>query len=190
MKIKNSYNAILLASFTLFGCSSNESVNEASVSSIPKWILNPQIENGIATSDCVLFSGNISIDRKQAIAQARVQLSAEIESRVAGLDETYQDKIQINGESTSGSSFSSVSKQLTEQTLVGSQTVKTDIIDISGKDNVCVMVAIKEGGTQELYNNLIKASNKKLSPDDEEVLYTEFKASRAKERLNDALGNQ
>lgn len=187
MIFKKSTSVIVLTYLTLLGCSSSEPMKETSIGDIPEWILNPYVEGGIATSDCVLFSGNMSIDRKQAIAQARVLLSAEIESRVAGMDETYQDKIQVNGESTSGSTFSSVSKQITDQTLIGSRTIRTDVVSISGKDNLCVLVGIEEGQTRELYESLLNATQRNLSPEDDSVLYQEFKAERAQARLQEAI---
>ncbi len=188
MTYKKSF-AVGLSVLALFACSSSEPLEETSVGDIPEWILNPNIEDGIAVSDCVLFSGNMSIDRKQAIAQARVLLAAEIETRVKGLDETYQDKVQVNNESTSGSTFASVSQQITEQTLVGAKAIKTDIVDISGKDNLCVLVGMQSGETRDLYEKLVKASNKNLSPQDDDVLYQEFKAERAQGRLKEALEN-
>lgn len=179
--------SIALAITYLAGCSSSEQIQDTSVGQIPQWILSPTIENGIAVSDCVLFSGNMSIDRKQAIANARVLMAGEIESKVEGLDETYQDKIQVNGESTSGSSFSSVSKQVTEKTLVGSRTKRTDIVNIAGKDNLCVLMGIEEGETRELFERLVKSSNRNLSPSQEDVLYQQFKAKQARERLKEAV---
>ncbi|MGR0278166.1 hypothetical protein ACUM5Y_03845 [Marinomonas dokdonensis] len=175
-----------VASLFLFACSSND-VQETSIGDIPEWVMSPSIENGIAVSDCTIYSGNLSIDRKQAIANARVLLAAEIESKVESLDETYTDKNQIDNESTSGTSFSSVSRQYVNQTLNGSRTLKTDIIDIDGQNNLCVMVGIEEGRTKELFDAIVKASDRKLSADDEAVLYQQFKAQQARERL-DAAG--
>ena len=73
-----------VASLFLFACSSND-VQETSIGDIPEWVMSPSIENGIAVSDCTIYSGNLSIDRKQAIANARVLLAAEIESKVESL---------------------------------------------------------------------------------------------------------
>tara|TARA_R110001583_G_scaffold194641_1_gene366071 strand:- start:3291 stop:3854 length:564 start_codon:yes stop_codon:yes gene_type:complete len=173
---------VSLFSAGIVGCSSN-GVQETSIGDIPEWVMSPKVENGIAVSDCTIFSGNFSIDRKQAIANGRTLLAAEIESKVESLDETYTDKSQIDNESTSGTSFSSVSKQYVNQTLTGSRTLKTDIIKIDGRDNLCVMVGIEEGKTKELFDAIVKASNRKLSANSEDVLYQQFKAQQARDRL-------
>ncbi|MDB4838009.1 hypothetical protein OAH87_06030 [Marinomonas sp.] len=178
-------NKLLLLSLIsagIVGCSSND-VQETSIGDIPEWVMAPNIENGIAVSDCSIYSGNLSIDRKQAIANARVLLAAEIEAKVESLDETYTDKSQIGDSSASGTSFSSVSKQYVNQTLTGSRTLKTDIIDIDGRNNVCVMVGIEEGKTKELFDAIVKASDRQLSAKSEDVLYQQFKADQARDRL-------
>lgn len=174
---------VSMVSVGIVGCSTS-GIQETSIGDIPEWVMSPNIENGVAVSDCVIFSGNMSIDRKQAIANGRTLLAAEIESRVESLDETYTDKNQINNESTSGTSFSSVSRQYVNQTLSGSRTLKTDIIDIDGKNNLCVMVGIEEGKTKELFDTIVKASNRKITPDNEDVLYQQFKAGQARDRLD------
>ena len=177
---------VTCSAFIFVGCSS-QSVQETSAGDIDDWILNPSIENGIAVSDCVLFSGNMSVDRKQAIANARALLAGEIEVKIESLDETYADKTQLDDKTSSGTSFSSVSRQVTEKTLKGSRTYKTDIVEISGKDNLCVLLGIEEGKTKELFDGLVSASNKTLSPNDESVLFQQFKAQKARERLDEAL---
>ncbi|WP_354623965.1 hypothetical protein [Psychromonas sp. MME2] len=168
------------------GCSSSTE-KETSIGSIPKWILDPQIEDGIAVSECVLFSGNMSIDRQQALANGRASLAQRIESRVSALDKIYRDKIEVSSGVESGTTFSSVSKQVTQQTLVGTSLVKTDIVEIAGKDNLCVLVAIGQESTKEIFDNLVNAAKRPMSAQQKDLLYTEFKAQRAEQQLDAEL---
>jgi hypothetical protein len=170
----------------LTACSSTE-VETTSVGEIPSWILNPKIEDGIAVSECVLFSGNISIDKQQAKANARASLAQRIETRVSAMDKVYRDKIEVASGVESGSTFSSVSKQVTQRTLTGTSVLKTDIIELAGRDNLCVLLAIGQSSTKEIFEELVSESNRSISASQKDVLYAEFKAQRAEQQLDAEL---
>ena len=173
----------------LAACSSNSPTDETTaVGSIPSWILNPQIDDGIAVSECVLWSGNMSIDKQQAMANARTALAQRIETKISALDKTYRDKVEVASGVESGSTFSSVSKQVTEQTLVGTTPIKADIVNIAGKDNLCVLVAIGQQATKSVFDELVSASKRPMNAEQKDVLYQEFKAQRAEEQLDFELG--
>ncbi|MEJ6474609.1 hypothetical protein [Pseudoalteromonas piscicida] len=150
---------------------------------IPEWVLNPTIEDGIAAADCVRYSGNISIDQKMAVANARLALAQQIETRIEGLDKTFANRTDANQDTTVGATFSSVSKQLTKQTLNGSRIVKADVIDISGKDYFCALTTLSPELTKDLFKDLIKESKRAVDPQDEKFLYQEFKAYKAEKDL-------
>ncbi len=177
LKIKSllSLSTIVL----LTACSSSEPVQETAVGDIPGWILNPQIDDGIAVSECVLWSGNMSIDKQQAVANARTSLAQRIETRVSAMDKTYRDKIEASSGVESGTTFSSVSKQVTQQTLVGTNPIQTDIVNIADKTNLCVLVGIGQQSTQAIFEQLISASERTVNAQQKDILYQEFKAERA-----------
>ncbi len=171
----------------LAACSSSTPQEETSVGAIPSWILNPQVEDGIAVSECVLFSGNMSIDRQQALANARVSLAQRIETRVSAMDKSYRDKVEVASGVESGSTFSSVSKQVTQQTLTGTNPVKTDVVKIADKDNLCVLVAVGQESTKDIFDSLINEAKRPMSAKQKDVLYEEFKAQRAEQQLDAEL---
>ncbi len=176
----------LTVATTLAACSSSPS-NEALNENIPDWVLNPSIEGGIAHSECVPSSNNMSIDKAQAVALSRVGLAQQISTKVKALDKTFQERVDVGDESVTGSTFSSVSKQLTNQMLVGAQPVKTSYANFNGKNQLCVMTALTPDKTKDLFNKLVSASERKLSPQDESVLYQEFKAYKAQQELDREL---
>jgi len=171
----------------LAACSTTPPVETTSVGVIPSWILNPQIEDGIAVSECVLFSGNMSIDKQQALANARTSLAQRIETRVSAMDKSYRDKVEVASGVESGSTFSSVSKQVTQQTLVGTNPIKTDIVQIAGKDNLCVLMGIGQQSTKAIFDELIGKAELPMTASQKDVLYAEFKAQRAEEQLDAEL---
>jgi len=170
----------------LSACSSNptpEVLNE----NIPDWVLNPSLENGIAHAECVSSSGNMSIDKAQAIALARVGLAQQISTRVKALDKTFQERVDVDGNSAIGATFSSVSKQVTNQALVGATPLKTSYANFNGKNQLCVLTGLSPDKTESLFKSLVSASNKNLSMNDESVLYQEFKAYKAQQELDREL---
>lgn len=182
-----SLKLLSLSSVVFLAACSSAPVETTSVGDIPSWVLNPQVEDGIAVSECVLFSGNMSIDKQQALANARTSLAQRIETRVSALDKSYRDKVEVASGVESGSTFSSVSKQVTQQTLVGTNPIKTDITKIAGKDNLCVLVGIGQQSTKEIFDQLISEANLPMNAQQKDVLYAEFKAQRAEEQLDKEL---
>ncbi|OHU87862.1 MULTISPECIES: LPP20 family lipoprotein [Pseudoalteromonas] len=183
MKIKPMITTLVLAGM-LTACSStkNDSASSSRVN-IPDWVLNPVVENGIAAADCIKYSGNISVDQKMAVANARLALAQQIEVRIEGLDKTFANRTDANDAMTVGSTFSSVSKQLTKQTLNGSRVVKADVVDISGKDYFCALTTLSPELTKTLFKDLIKSAKPSIDPRDEQFLYQEFKAFKAEQDL-------
>ena len=179
-----SLKLLSLSSIVFLAACSSTSVETTSVGDIPSWVLDPQVEEGIAVSECVLFSGNMSIDKQQALANARTSLAQRIETRVSAMDKSYRDKVEVASGVESGSTFSSVSKQVTQQTLVGTTPIKTDITKIAGKDNLCVLVAIGQESTRDMFEQLVTEADRPMNASQKDVLYAEFKAQRAEDQLD------
>lgn len=176
---------IIITAITILlaACGSTAEKENSLTVNLPAWVLNPVVEDGIAASDCVKFSGNLSIDKKMATANGRLSLAQQIATRVEGLDKTYANRTNANGEMATGTSFSSVSKQLTQQTLTGSRAIKADIVDIAGKQHFCVLTALSSTATKELFDAIVQESKRSVNPQDEKFLYQEFKAHKAEQSL-------
>ncbi len=183
MKVKPLIASVLVAGMLSACSSTSDSTASSSRVNVPDWVLNPVVENGIAAADCIKYSGNISIDQKMAVANARLALAQQIETRIEGLDKTFANRVDANDKTTVGSTFSSVSKQLTKQTLRGSRVVKADIVDIAGKDYFCALTTLSPELTKTLFQDLVKETKQKIDPQDEQFLYQEFKAFKAEQDL-------
>jgi len=184
MKVQKIILLALIAT-TISACGSTTKPEEVSPSSnIPSWVLNPVAQDGIAATDCVTFSGNLSIDKKMATANSRLALAQQINVRVEGLDKTYASRVDANDENTVGNNFSSVSKQLTKQQLNGSRVMKSDIVKISEKEYFCVLTTLNPKATSALFEAIIKQSQRLVNPQDEKFLYQEFKAHKAEQNLD------
>jgi hypothetical protein len=156
-------------------------------SGIPQWVLSPVVEDGIAAADCVSSSGNFSVDQKLAASNTRVALAQQMSAKVSALEKNYQERIDSNEEPTTGSTFTSVAKVLTDQTLTGSRMVKSDMVTIEGNTHYCTLMTLSPTATKELFDALITQSKRRVNPQDEKFLYQEFKAAKAHDELDEKI---
>jgi len=180
---------LLAAGGMLAGCASSGKHMEES-SGLPGWVMNPTIEGGIAATECVPASSDLSLDKSEATAKARATLVKQINLKVKAMDKTYQRKVKSASGTTTGGTFESVSRQVADQYLSGSRATKINYVDINGKRNLCAMVTLDPKTTKGLFKELVAQSKKKLSPQDEEVLYEEFKAKQAQDELTKATSEK
>ena len=176
----------LTISAILAACSSTPDADDLN-ENIPEWVLNPVLEDGLASSVCVASSGHMSTDKAQATSLARVELAQQINTRVKALDKTYQERIDVDNQAQVGSTFTSVSKQLTNQSLTGARVIKTAYANFNGKNQLCVLTALGSSSTKELFDNILKESERNISIDQERILYQEFKAQKAQDELEAEL---
>ena len=177
----------LTLSAIVAACGSAPDSAEALNKNIPDWVLNPVLEDGLASSVCVPSSGHMSTDKAQATSLARVELAQQINTRVKALDKTFQERIDVDNSAQVGSTFTSVSKQLTNQSMTGARVIKTAYANFNGKDQLCVLAALGSSSTKELFDNIIKDSQRNVTIDQERILYQEFKAQKAQEELEAEL---
>ncbi|WDE02482.1 LPP20 family lipoprotein [Thalassomonas actiniarum] len=183
--MKPIFLVMLLA--TVFSASSHSSekieVNQpaSTKSHIPQWVFNPVIKDGIAASNCVKFSGNISIDQKKATANARTFLAQQVQTWAEALDKTYDSRSDSNDSTTSNATFTSISRQLTSETLNGIRAVKFDIATINNVDYYCTLVALSPDAVEVLFKHIVDKSRLKSDPTEQSFPYQEFKAHTTKE---------
>ncbi|WP_027873197.1 LPP20 family lipoprotein [Spongiibacter marinus] len=151
---------------------------------LPQWVMNPYIDDGFASAQCVPYSSNMSIDRQLAVANARTDLAQQLETKVAVLDKVFRERTDVSSGVSSGSTFSSVAKQLTQQTLIGTRAERVEFVEIDGKKNLCVLVTMGRDKTLALFDNMLAASERQVQPDTREVLLQQFKGAQAQQELN------
>lgn len=172
----------------LAGCASGPKEKEAkSQSNVPDWIMTPSVENGIAASECVKSSGDLSIDKSKGTALGRQALAQQIDTRVESMEKTYQRSVDASDDQDSGQTFVSVSKQLAEQNVRGSRIAKAQYVDIGGERNFCTMVTMNPEKTRDLFDQIVQQSDRDVPPESEETLYEQFKAKQAQQELNEEM---
>ncbi|WP_028302494.1 LPP20 family lipoprotein [Oceanospirillum beijerinckii] len=153
----------------------------------PAWIDQPIVEDGIAESACVGSSGNMTLDKKRAIANSRAMIAQSIESRIKAMDKTYQRVTESEKAMTSGSTFESVSKQVTEQNLRGTKVLEGGYFKINDKNQYCVMVGYGQQQTKAIFDSAMAAAKVEMTPTSERAMYEEFRAYKAQQELEQSL---
>ena len=176
--------ATLITVVSLHGCASK--IDDGGIT-LPDWVLNPTVENGIAATSCVKWSGDIDLDRKASLASARQELAQQIQLRVQSMDELYQRKVEATAGAVRGNVFESVSRQVTDMELKGSVPEKVQPVKFDDEQRLCTQVVMRPDATRELFSKLVAASGEAISAQDEALLFEEFKASQARARMDEAL---
>ena len=176
----------------LAACASTEQAadnqqSQQGAGGLPQWVMNPYIDDGFASAQCVPYSSNMSIDRQLAVANARTDLAQQLETKVAVLDKVFRERTDVSSGVSSGSTFSSVAKQLTQQTLIGTRAERVEFVEIDGKKNLCVLVTMGRDKTLALFDNMLAASERQVQPDTREVLLQQFKGAQAQQELNEEM---
>ncbi|MCP1727962.1 heat shock protein HslJ [Natronospira proteinivora] len=178
---------VAVAALILAACAGPEQAPE---DRIPDWVADPQSEvsDGLAATNCVPASDSFSIDRSEAIALTRQMLAAQIEVGVEAMDETYQQQTRTSeGETVSGSTFQSVSRQLTDQTLTGVRVNQAGYETINEQRQLCTMLVMGESDMRGLFDDIIETSNRPMADQDEAVLWEQFRHTQAREEMDSAL---
>ena len=189
--------AVAMSVLTLGACATQGGMQPAPAapSNIPDWVMNPVIENGIADTQCLIANPGTSMStlKAAATASARAELAKQINVNVKAMDKTFQRLTGTNNGPSSGTSFESVSKQITQQALSGSRAIKMDYVTLppDNKSNFCVMVGLSPEQTKTLFKDLVQqAGTTNLSPDNQAVLYERFLAKKAGDEMEAELKNQ
>lgn len=172
--------AVSTAVVGLVGCGATTPPIETN---LPDWVAAPYIEGGIAATECVPYSGDMSMDKAEVTALGRAALAKQLGIKVKAMDKTYKRKVASEGGNVTGGTFESVSKQVSEQHLKGSSVRKANIITIEEKRQYCAMVAIDPVVTKQIFEALIEESGSNVDPQSESILYEEFKSFKAQEEL-------
>lgn len=148
------------------------------------WVTNPKVEGGLAVAECVLSSGNFSIDRQQAVSNATAALARQISVKVESLTTSLVQKSTENTGVNSASEFRSKTKTVVSQTMVGVTPQKVDWADLDGKRHLCALVSVDKSNTQQLFDRLIDNWSRPVSPDNKEQMYKAFLLKEAEKSLN------
>lgn len=184
------YSAIgLISAVVLTGCSSKSEVdvsNQATYTDIefdgaPSWVMNPNVDGYISDiGSAKPNAGNdFSLQREEAIADARNNLVRQIDIKVSNMFKSYKSTTGSGANATYEATTDSVSKQVASQSLQGS---KMKEMWRSKTGTLYVLVVLPTQKVEKEMAESIKTSFK-----NDEAMYQRFLADQAQGELADEL---
>lgn len=158
--------AIGLAAGLLAACAS-----KPASSPWPAWVLQPDPAAGATAAECVESSGNLSLDRTQAAAAARVTLARNLEVNIQGSDELVSSKTGAAASQT----FRSSARLLTEKALTNSRVTRVEEVVVGKGKWLCAEVGLDPAGTRSFVKQAVETAGAPASADVEEMLLAQFR---------------
>jgi len=150
-------------------------------SNAPAWVLSPEVKGKIADLGSAKPNAgdDFSLQRQVAAADARANLSNQINVKVSTMLKTFKSTTGAGTKGTYDSSIENVSKQISSNVLVGSKITK---MWKSPKGTLYVLVVLDMASIKNQIGKDIKTSFK-----NDKAMYQKFLASKAQGDLDKEL---
>ncbi len=150
----------------------------------PDWVCTGSAE-GVEVSAVgseKIVSGETDFAQTMAIASARLKLAGQMKTHVTGMVKKYMETTGAGNSATVDKVNTSVTKQITNETLVGSKMFKSRT---SPDGTVYVLVGLDEKAVQKNTETAVKTSM-----GNDQALWQQFKASKAQDELAADIAKQ
>lgn len=190
------FTCVLLSTVTLIGftgCSSApakvapavaECTFPSSDKPAPGWVCDAPVE-GLAVSAvgaAAKSDAGIAFMKQMAATDARVQLAQQVRVQVQNMIKQYAETTGAASKETVDRVNTSVTKQITDQSLAGSKIFKS----ITGPDGTLyVLVGIDEAQTQKLTEAAVKTSM-----GNDQAAWQQFRAQKGQDELAAEIAKQ
>jgi hypothetical protein len=145
----------------------------------PSWILSPEVDGGLAVTECEVWTGEYSENKKAAENKSHVKLVQTLNSNVAFMEKHYvaSNTSQNNAASQNNLTFIQASSSLVPTYSAKAKTVKIDFADFKGREHICVMVHLDEPQLAMLFDEVIASSGRDIEKVNKQELYLRFKSA-------------
>lgn len=181
--IKKSALLLLIASGLLFfnGCGTTKdkkaSPVKAELADAPKWVLHPEFKGRLAAVGSAKMSkAGLQFTRTNALANGRDELARQMNLKVKNLVKNFTQSTGIGDDETVDKVTSNVSKQVVNETLVGS---KQQDLWISPANELYILVVADPDAAAEAVKQSIQSSYK-----NDNALWQQFQSKKAHEDLD------
>lgn len=165
----------------IIGCASS-GVTKVGEIEIPDWYLNPPTDPNYIYGKATNTSVDLQLAIDKAKQGARLDIGENLESHIMGLIKKFDEEVGGGEEAEYLTQFTQVSKNVVDQTLVGSRENKTKVKQEGKLFRAFVLMELPIGKARE---ELLK----QLSSGDNENLYTRFRASQSFQELKEEVEN-
>ena len=147
---------------------------------IPDWYLNPPTDSNYLYGKATATSQDLQLAIDKAKQGARLDIAENLESHIMGLIKKFDEEVGGVEEGELLTQFTQVSKNVVDQTLVGSRENKTKVKEEGKGFRAFVLMELPIGKARE---ELLK----QLSSSENENLYTRFRASQSFQELKEEI---
>ena len=150
----------------------------------PLWICGAPVE-GVevsAVGSAEVSGAGESFIKQMASTDARVQLAQMMQLHVANMIKQYAETTGAGKDETVDKVNTSVTKQITDQTLIGAKIYKTQA---GSNSRFYVLVGLDPASSQKIVEAAIKTSM-----NNEKALWQEFQASKAQDEMAADIAKQ
>lgn len=190
MRIEIKYLALALTVGLMAGCSSTEKKEvadctfpDAPDTAAPGWVCDEPVE-GVevsAVGSAAKSGAGHSFMKQMAATDGRVQLAQQMRVHVKNMVKQYVETTGAADDETVDKVNTSVTKQITKETLIGSKVFKTRT---SPTGTLYVLVGLDKSNAIQVTQDALKTSM-----NNEKALWQQFKASKAQDELAAEIAN-
>jgi hypothetical protein len=164
----------------LFACALMTSMGAMADTKLwPDWVMDPQSVAALAASDCIPYSGSLSIDRQQVAANARLALAQQIGVRIEAMDKTYLSRVSDGKAPKLNSSFESSSQQTVDTALKGSRLQRVEIWKNTDGSFLCGLIVLEPDTDKKIVQSVIQSKSVAMDTETEEILLAKFRERSA-----------
>ncbi len=177
MKRATLYFLVLV--FLVLGCASKGTTKVGEIE-IPDWYLTPQTSPDYIYGKATATSQDLQLAIDKAKQGARLDIAENLESHIMALIKKFDEEVGGVEEGELLTQFTQVSKNVVDQTLVGSRENKTKVKEEGKGYRAFVLMELPIGkAREELLKQLYSSEN--------ENLYTRFRASQSFQELKEEV---
>ncbi len=169
----------LIVVILIIGCASS-GVTKVGEIEIPDWYLNPPTDQNYIYGKATATSMDLQLAIDKAKQGARLDIAENLESHIMGLIKKFDEEVGGLEEGELLTQFTQVSKNVVDQTLVGSRENKTKVKPEGKGFRSFVLMELPIGKARE---ELLK----QLTSSENENLYTRFRASQSFQELKEEI---
>jgi len=171
--------SISIFTLLIIGCGSR-GITKVGDIEIPDWYLSPPTDVNYLYGKATATSQDLQLAIDKAKQGARLDVAENLESHIMGLIKKFDEEVGGVEEGELLTQFTQVSKNVVDQTLVGSRENKTKVKEEGNGFRAFVLMELPIGKARE---ELLK----QLSSSENENLYTRFRASQSFQELKEEI---
>ena len=186
------YPAVCLLTFLLalalvVGCGGNKQVSSIdrdnlprSLEGAPEWVFQPEVEGKLAAvGSAPQSAGGLQFQRTEAMASARDELARMVSLTVRNMFKNFQEATGLGDAETFDRVSTNVSKQVSKQTLIGSQQ---EDIWVASDGTMYLLAVLDPASVGEAVKEAARTSMNSA-----QALHQQMKAAEAFDDLDDEI---